>query len=187
MPDALFVGSADREFLQKVVGLSHVLVRMVGGEHDPLHAAKFQQQIEECRRWKAVGMINQGYVLALTGKASNAVKMLASGITARRSTDQYCGCRCTCHIWREPMRNSDFDDAWRCIGEAMTAVETTKERWCEADIHVSPATSRCCRRSLTRQKRKGISSKRSPSRVSSKPSPGNCARNEHGAALAFSG
>jgi predicted ATPase len=28
-----------------------------------------------------------------------------------------------------------FDDAWRCIGEAMTAVETTKEKWCEADIH----------------------------------------------------
>jgi predicted ATPase len=28
-----------------------------------------------------------------------------------------------------------FDDAWRCIGEAMTAVETTKERWFEADIH----------------------------------------------------
>ena len=28
-----------------------------------------------------------------------------------------------------------FDDAWRCIGEAMTAVETTKEKWCEAEIH----------------------------------------------------
>jgi predicted ATPase len=28
-----------------------------------------------------------------------------------------------------------FDDAWRCVGEAMTAVETTKERWYEADIH----------------------------------------------------
>ena len=28
-----------------------------------------------------------------------------------------------------------FDDAWRCIGEAMTAVETTKERWCEAEVH----------------------------------------------------
>ena len=28
-----------------------------------------------------------------------------------------------------------FDDAWRCIGEAMTAVETTNERWCEAEIH----------------------------------------------------
>ena len=34
------------------------------------------------------------------------------------------------------MRNSDqFDDAWRCIGEAMTTVETTKEKWCEAEIH----------------------------------------------------
>ena len=28
-----------------------------------------------------------------------------------------------------------FDDAWRCIGEAMTAVETTKERWCEAEVN----------------------------------------------------
>ena len=28
-----------------------------------------------------------------------------------------------------------FDDAWRCIDEAMTAVETTKERWCEAEVH----------------------------------------------------
>ena len=28
------------------------------------------------------------------------------------------------------MRNSaKFDDAWRCIGEAMTVMETTKERW----------------------------------------------------------
>ena len=28
-----------------------------------------------------------------------------------------------------------FDDAWRCIGEAMTAAETTKERWYEAEIN----------------------------------------------------
>ena len=28
-----------------------------------------------------------------------------------------------------------FDDAWRCIGEAMTTVETTKESWCEAEIN----------------------------------------------------
>lgn len=28
-----------------------------------------------------------------------------------------------------------FDDAWRSIGEATTAVETTEERWCEAEIH----------------------------------------------------
>jgi predicted ATPase len=28
-----------------------------------------------------------------------------------------------------------FEEAWRCIGEAMTAAETTREKWCEADIH----------------------------------------------------
>ena len=29
----------------------------------------------------------------------------------------------------------NFDDAWRCIGEASMAVDTTKEKWCEADVH----------------------------------------------------
>ncbi len=28
-----------------------------------------------------------------------------------------------------------FDDAWRCIGEATTAIQTTKEKWCEAEVH----------------------------------------------------
>ena len=28
-----------------------------------------------------------------------------------------------------------FDEAWRCIGEAMIAAETTKETWCEAELH----------------------------------------------------
>ena len=28
-----------------------------------------------------------------------------------------------------------FDDAWRCISEAMTLVETTKETWFEAEVH----------------------------------------------------
>ena len=28
-----------------------------------------------------------------------------------------------------------FDDAWRCIGEATTTVEATKETWFEAEVH----------------------------------------------------
>jgi predicted ATPase len=28
-----------------------------------------------------------------------------------------------------------FDDAWRCIGEASTLVQTTKETWCEAEVN----------------------------------------------------
>ena len=28
-----------------------------------------------------------------------------------------------------------FDDAWRCIGEAMTTIETSKESWFKAESH----------------------------------------------------
>ena len=28
-----------------------------------------------------------------------------------------------------------FDDAWRRVGEAMTEIETTKERWQDAEVH----------------------------------------------------
>ena len=28
-----------------------------------------------------------------------------------------------------------FDEAWRCIGQSMAAIEATKERWCEAEAH----------------------------------------------------
>jgi predicted ATPase len=28
-----------------------------------------------------------------------------------------------------------LNDAWRCISEAMTAVETSKESWCEAEVN----------------------------------------------------
>ena len=39
------------------------------------------------------------------------------------------------HLARAYAELGQFDDAWRCIGEAMTAIETTKERWCEAEVH----------------------------------------------------
>jgi predicted ATPase len=80
--------------------------------------------------------MHEGCALALTSKASDAVHMITSGINAWRST------RATLHeslflshLARAYAELGQFDHAWRCIGEAMTAVETTKERWCEANIH----------------------------------------------------
>ena len=86
--------------------------------------------------WKAIGMLNQSCVLALTGKAAEAVQTLTSAITAWRSTGAT--------MWMPlylpflAMAYADlgqFDDAWRCIEEAITAVETTRERWCEAEVN----------------------------------------------------
>ncbi len=87
--------------------------------------------------WKALGMMNQGCVLALTGKASDAVQN--DHLRDRRISvngSNTVGCRCILsHLASAYAELGQFDDAWRCIGEAMTAVETTKERWCEAEVH----------------------------------------------------
>jgi predicted ATPase len=86
--------------------------------------------------WKAFGMAQQGGVLALTGKPSDAVHMITSGTTALRSTGATLfGPWHFSHLANAYAELSQFDDAWRCISEAVTAVETTKESWCEAEVH----------------------------------------------------
>jgi len=39
------------------------------------------------------------------------------------------------HLSRAHAGLGQFDEAWRCIGEAMAAEETAKERWCEAEVN----------------------------------------------------
>jgi pentatricopeptide repeat protein len=86
--------------------------------------------------WKAWGTVSQGWLLALSGKASDAVQMIATGITAHRSTGAtiYVPMYLS-HLMRAYAEVGQFDDAWRCIEEAMRAVEKTKERLWEAEIH----------------------------------------------------
>jgi predicted ATPase len=85
--------------------------------------------------WKAAGMMRRGIVLALTGKASDANEMLIFGITAYRST----GATGFLPLFLPQLAHAHaelgLEEAWRCIGEAMTAVETAKEKWCEAEAH----------------------------------------------------
>jgi predicted ATPase len=86
--------------------------------------------------WKAHAMSTKGSVVALTGKAADAVPMLTSGITTHRSN----GATVRMPLWLSYLTRGyaelgQFDDAWHSIGEAMTVVETTKERWCQAEVH----------------------------------------------------
>ena len=85
--------------------------------------------------WKAYGMLVQGQLFAQLGKASDAVHMITSGITALRST----GGTLWMPLWLSHLTRAHaelglFDEAWRCISEAMATVQTTKESWHEADI-----------------------------------------------------
>jgi predicted ATPase len=86
--------------------------------------------------WKTLGMLNQGYLLALTSKASDAVQMITAASAAFRSTGStvfapfYLS-----YLARAHAELGKFDDAWRCLGEAMTVVGTTKEKWFEAEVN----------------------------------------------------
>ena len=86
--------------------------------------------------WKGYGMMLQGCVLALDGKAANAVQMITSGIITCRSTGSTA--MMPWYLSKLASAYADigkFEEAWRCIEEAMRAVETTKESWCVAEIN----------------------------------------------------
>ncbi len=86
--------------------------------------------------WKVQGMRAQGQLLALTRKAADAVQTSTSAHIAWRST----GSTAFVPFYLSYLASAyaelgQFNDAWRCISEAMTAVETTKERWWEAEVN----------------------------------------------------
>jgi predicted ATPase len=121
-------------------------------------------------------MLGRGSLLGLTGRAADAVEMITSGIAAWRST----GATQYLPSWLLNLAGAhaelgQLDDAWRCIGEAMSTIETTKESWFEAEA--SRIAAEIALKSLApdQKKRKCNSSGRSPLRVSSRQSPGNSA------------
>jgi class 3 adenylate cyclase/predicted ATPase len=86
--------------------------------------------------WKACGKVLQGEVSALTGNASIAVEAISVGLTAMRST----GATVYIPTYFSSLARAyadlgQFDDAWRSIGEALVAMEATKERMLEAEIY----------------------------------------------------
>ena len=77
--------------------------------------------------WKSHCMSLHGYALVSSGEPAEAVRMITTGTKAWRSTGAtflmpfYVSNLATAYA-----ELGQFDDAWRCIGEAETAVETTK-------------------------------------------------------------
>ena len=107
--------------------------------------ARANAQIDECIAlaeekgiaiWQMHAMANRGCVLALVGKSAEAIQTISSGIDGWRSF----GATVWSPSWLSHLALAyaelgKVDAAWRYIGEAMTAVETTKERWYQAEIN----------------------------------------------------
>jgi class 3 adenylate cyclase/predicted ATPase len=86
--------------------------------------------------WNACGVEVQGCLAALTGRASDAVQIINSGLSALQST----GLTLWMPVWESHLARAyadlgQFGDAWRCIGDATATVETTGEIWYEAELH----------------------------------------------------
>jgi predicted ATPase len=137
--------------LADVREIGHAATTMYGLSHTSLilmecgHQAAANASIDELAAvadekktvfWKAYGLLLRGRLLTLEGKASQAIPMITSGVAAMRSTGAT-----TYTPWymstlaRAYAQLGSFDEARRCVGEAMDAVETSQERWCESDVH----------------------------------------------------
>jgi predicted ATPase len=109
------------------------------------HYARTNTQLDECDVladdkgsvfWKAFSTSLHGCASAWSGQPAGAVHMITTGITAFRST----GTTLWMPLWLTYLASAyaalgEFDDAWCSIREAMSAIETTKERWCEAEAN----------------------------------------------------
>jgi class 3 adenylate cyclase/predicted ATPase len=114
-------------------------VLLLSGDYDTAstHIAEVVGLADEtgAALWKAGGMLNRGCLFALTGKAGDAVQLITAGITTWRSNGSTAFIPLfLTYLARAYAELELFDDAWHCLGEAMMVAETTKERWCEADI-----------------------------------------------------
>ena len=86
--------------------------------------------------WRTHAMMHEGCVLSLNGNPSNGAQLAAAGIAAYRSTGSKAWLPWSLsNLARAYTEMGQLDDAWRCIGEAMTALETTKETWPAAEVH----------------------------------------------------
>jgi predicted ATPase len=86
--------------------------------------------------WKLAGLMARGDLMALTGKASNAIQVLNSALVAYQSTSAtlYMPSHLA-NLARALSELGQLDDARRRIGEAIVLVETSNERWSQTEVH----------------------------------------------------
>ncbi len=84
--------------------------------------------------WKLVGMLRQGWLLALGGKAADAIQVITSSLTAKQPMVTVEHPFFLSSLALAHAEVGQFDDAWRSIDEALMLIEKTKERLHEAEV-----------------------------------------------------
>jgi predicted ATPase len=87
-------------------------------------------------QWKPAAMVYRGRLMMHSGKVAEAARLMSTGVTAWSST----GAKLFMPYWlsllaRAHAELDQYDEACRCLGEAMRMIETTKERLFEAEVN----------------------------------------------------
>jgi class 3 adenylate cyclase/predicted ATPase len=148
-PKSALVGSEQALSAARDTGLAGILmqtmaitglIRVISGDYATTKAQSDElialAKEKGSSFWQAIGMLLQSALLALTGKNFDAVAISTSVFTTYRST----GSSIFLPIWLPHLARAygelgQFDEAWSYIGRAIEAVETTQEKWCEADVY----------------------------------------------------
>jgi class 3 adenylate cyclase/predicted ATPase len=108
--------------------------------------ARGNTQIDECIalaeekgivQWKMLATAHRGCLQALVGRSAEGIQTISFGIDGWRSS---IGATIFATFWSSYLGLAyadlgKLDDAWRRIYETTSAIETTKEKWCEAELH----------------------------------------------------
>jgi hypothetical protein len=91
---------------------------------------------EKGASWEVMGEALRGYALAISGNASEAVQLITSTLSKMHSAGAGLGVSSALsHLAIAHADLGQFNDAWRYISEAMTSIETSKEKWREAEVN----------------------------------------------------
>jgi class 3 adenylate cyclase/predicted ATPase len=116
--------------------LQHVLCGHLAMANALLDELNILKEQTGSMSWNGWGLALRGCVLIRSGKAAEAVQDLSSGIAANRSRGNTMWTPLfLSYLARANIGIGQFDAAWTNIHEAMGAVETTTESWCEAEIN----------------------------------------------------
>jgi class 3 adenylate cyclase/predicted ATPase len=129
-------------FATLILALNHLEpVYLLCGDYERSTALSGEQfrLADENGAWylKMFGLLGRGHVPALTGDGARAIELLTSGIDGVRSAGGATISLPTNLSWLAVAhaRIGHFDEACRCIDEALTLMERTKERWFEAEVN----------------------------------------------------
>jgi DNA-binding winged helix-turn-helix (wHTH) protein/predicted ATPase len=135
--DAREIGhAATLIYALSITSFSHLLCGNYATANAQLGEAVALAEEKGALFWKTTATVLSGCVSAATGNASDAVDIISSAVTAFRSTGatvwmpSYLS-----YLARAYAELGRFEEACRCIDEAMAIIGTSKETWFESEIN----------------------------------------------------